>query len=364
MTIKYLIKKEFLQIRRNPFVPKLILVFPIMIMCVIPWVTNLEVKNIRVSVVDNDHSTTSRRLANRIEASDYFIFKGTPSSYNEAMAKMERSETDIVMVIPQQYERDMTNGKTPKILIAANAVNGTKGGMGTSYLANIINDNTHEARHGTTGMAQKLPTLNLYNKHQDYKVFMIPALMAILVVMLCGFLPALNIVSEKENGTIEQINVTPVGKATFIAAKLIPYWVVGMTVMTICFVLAWLLYGIVPAGSIFLLYLLAMLLALTFSGMGLIISNYSDTTQQAMFVMWFVMVCMILLSGLFTPVKSMPEWAVKLTTINPMRYFIDAMRTVFVRGGALGSISGQATALAAFAMATNIWAICSYRKNS
>lgn len=349
---------------RNTFIPKMIVMFPIIIMCVTPWVTNLEIKNIIVSVVDNDHSSISSRLIHRIEASDYFIFAGTERSYEDAMKKIDMCKTDVAVVIPENYERDITNGRLPRILVSANAVNGTKGRMGSAYLANIINDNLKEAVHANTAVnKEKLTTFSLYNKGQDYKVFMIPALMAILIVMFCGFLPALNIVGEKENGTIEQINVTPISKSTFIIAKLIPYWIISMIVMTICFLLSWIVYGITPEGNILLLYMLAMLLALTFSGIGLVISNYSRVMQQAMFVMWFVMVCMILLSGLFTPVSSMPDWAICITTINPMKYFIDGMRTVFIKGGTFGNILPQTTALAVFAAAANTLAIYSYKKN-
>lgn len=364
MTIKYLLEKEFRQIMRNTFIPKMIVMFPIIIMCVTPWVTNLEIKNIIVSVVDNDHSSLSSRLIHRIEASDYFIFAGTERSYEDAMKKIDMCKTDVAVVIPENYERDITNDRLPRILVSANAVNGTKGSMGSAYLANIINDNLKEAVHANTTInKEKLTTFSLYNKGQDYKVFMIPALMAILIVMFCGFLPALNIVGEKENGTIEQINVTPISKSTFIIAKLIPYWIISMIVMTICFLLSWIVYGITPEGNILLLYMLAMLLALTFSGIGLVISNYSRVMQQAMFVMWFVMVCMILLSGLFTPVSSMPDWAICITTINPMKYFIDGMRTVFIKGGTFGNILPQTTALAVFAAAANTLAIYSYKKN-
>lgn len=364
MTIKYLLEKEFRQIMRNTFIPKMIVMFPIIIMCVTPWVTNLEIKNIIVSVVDNDHSSISSRLIHRIEASDYFIFAGTERSYEDAMKKIDMCKTDVAVVIPENYERDITNGRLPRILVSANAVNGTKGSMGSAYLANIINDNLKETVHANTAVnKEKLTTFSLYNKGQDYKVFMIPALMAILIVMFCGFLPALNIVGEKENGTIEQINVTPINKSTFIIAKLIPYWIISMIVMTICFLLSWIVYGITPEGNILLLYMLAMLLALTFSGIGLVISNYSRVMQQAMFVMWFVMVCMILLSGLFTPVSSMPDWAICITTINPMKYFIDGMRTVFIKGGTFGNILPQTTALAVFAAAANTLAIYSYKKN-
>ena len=346
MMIKYLIQKEFLQIRRNSFLPKLIVVFPMMMMCVMPWVMNQEVKNIRVTVVDNDRSTASQQLVHRIEASNYFIFNGLKPTYKVALKEIESSKTDIILEI-----------KEDKILIAANAVNGTKGAIGSAYLSQIV-----ASRQPT--LNSQLLTLNLYNKGQNYKVFMIPALFAILIMLMTGFLPALNIVGEKETGTIEQINVTPVPKWAFILAKLIPYWLIALFLITVCLVLSWAIYGITCQGPILWIYVLAMLLALFFSSFGLIISNYSDTMQQAIFVMWFFVVCMLLLSGLFTPTRSMPSWAYLTTYINPMHYFIDAIRTVFVRGGDFRSIAHQVLALFSIGSVMGFWAVQSYKKNN
>lgn len=371
MVIKYLIQKEFLQIRRNAFLPRLIFVFPIMIMCVMPWVMNMEVKNITVEVVDNDHSTMSSQLVHRIEASDYFLFQGQKGSYAEAMKDVESSKADAIVEIPLHFERDMKQGKNPQILVATNAVNGTKGNMGNAYLSSIISQHVMETGKNASASAslskkaqETVSILYLYNKNLNYKFFMIPSLLAILVMLMCGFLPALNIVGEKESGTIEAINVTPVGKADFILAKLIPYWLIAVVVMTVCLVLAWAVYGITSAGSLGLVYLLAMLLAFIFSGFGLVISNYNDTMQQAVFVMWFFVVCLLLLSGLFTPVRSMPHWAYLTTYVNPMYYFIDAIRTVFVRGGDWECVSHQVFALAVIAVLMNAWAVVSYRKQS
>ena len=358
--IKYLIQKEFLQIRRNGFLPRLILVFPIVIMCVMPWVMNQEVKNVRVDVVDNDHSTHSGQLVHSIEASNYFIFCGQKPTYQAALNDIETSRADIVLVIPQDYSRGMTNGRQPQVLIAANAVNGTKGAIGSAYLQQIV---TAQVAPSAAAIQSKVSTLALYNKHLDYKVFMIPALFAILLMLMTGFLPALNIVGEKEKGTIEQINVTPVSKWAFILAKLIPYWLIALFLITVCLVLSWLIYGITCQGPLVLIYLLAMLLALFFSSLGLIISNYSDTMQQAIFVMWFFVVCMLLLSGLFTPTRSMPRLTYLTTYVNPMHYFIDAIRTVFVRGGGFSSIVHQVFALLGISSLMALWAIQSYKKN-
>lgn len=353
MTLKYLIQKEFLQIRRNPFLPRLIFIFPVMIMCVMPWVMNMEIKNIVVDVVDHDHSVMSAQLVHRIEASNYFVFHGQKHGYQDALADVERSQADVIVEIPQHFERDTRRGEHPQLLVAANAVNGIKGSMGTQYMNSIISGN----------LAKSNSVLYLYNKYLNYKLFMIPSLLAILVMLLCGFLPALNIVGEKETGTIEAINVTPVSKTDFILAKLIPYWLIALVVMTVCLLLAWAVYGITSAGNIGLLYLLAMLLAFVFSGLGLVVSNYNNTMQQAVFVMWFMVVCLMLLSGLFTPVRSMPHWAYLTTYINPMHYFIDAVRTVFVRGGDFACIAHQVLALVVISVLMNVWAVVSYRKN-
>ncbi len=344
--LKYLIQKEFLQIRRNAFLPKLIIMFPIVIMCVMPWVMQMEVKNIVVDVVDIDHTVESQRLVQQIAASNYFIFGGQKATYAEAMKDIEKGRADVIFEI-----------RDGKYLIAANAVNGTKGSMGSAYLSQIVTSNV---KHQTSSITP----LTLYNKGQNYKLFMIPALFAIVMMLMTGFLPTLNIVGEKEAGTIEQINVTPVSKWAFILAKLIPYWLIALFVITVCLLLAWFVYGITPAGPVWLIYILAMLLALFFSSFGLIVSNYSDTMQQAMFVMWFFVVSIMLLSGLFTPTRSMPQWAYLTTYINPMHYFIDAIRTVFIRGGGLHETAHQVLALAGIGTLMGCWAVQSYKKNS
>ena len=324
--LKYLIQKEFLQIRRNSFLPKLIILFPIVIMCIMPWVMQMEVKNVVVDVVDIDHTVESQRLVQQIAASNYFIFGGQKATYAEAMKDIEKGSADVILEI-----------RDGKYLIAANAVNGTKGSMGSAYLSQIVTSRQPIVN-------SQLSILNLYNKGQDYKLFMIPALFAIVMMLMTGFLPTLNIVGEKETGTIEQINVTPVSKWSFILAKLIPYWLIALFVITVCLLLAWLVYGITPAGPVWLVYVLAMLLALFFSSFGLIVSNYSDTMQQAMFVMWF--------------------FVVSITYINPMHYFIDAIRTVFIRGGGLHETVHQVLALTGIGTLMGIWAVQSYKKNS
>lgn len=350
MILKYLIEKEFKQLLRNSFLPRLILMFPIMMMLVMPFAATLEIKDLRISIVDNDRSPSSLRLIHRIEASPYFRLTGTISGFNHGIEAIERGQTDMILEIPRGFEKELQNGRKADALIAVNTVDGNKGGLGSSYLQQILTS------------PPDFSVRYRFNPHLNYKVFMIPALMAMIIVMLCGFLPALNVVSEKENGTIEQINVTPVSRFLFILAKLLPYWVIGFLVLSICLLLAWVIYGIIPEGNILTIYLSTIIFALVMAGLGLVISNYSTTLQQAMFVMWFCMLIFILMSGLFTPVSSMPSWAQYITYINPLRYFIEIMRMVYLKGSSIVDIGSRLSALSFFALTLYAWAIVSYKK--
>lgn len=370
--LKYLLEKEFKQFFRNPFLPRLVIFMPVLMLLILPWAADMTTKNVNLIVVDRDHSPFSGRLVKKATASDYFILSGLAESYSEAMEQIEMGDADIVLEIPQDFERNLVRHGYASVMISANAVNSTKGILASSYLARIAADFAADlsAEAGsavtvsarTAGM-EVIPRIR-YNPTMDYKKFMIPAFIVILITLVCGFLPALNIVSEKEVGTIEQINVTPIRKVTFIVAKLIPYWVVGVVVFSLGLLIAWSVYGIVPAGSLLTIYLGFMIYVVALSGFGIVVSNYSSTMQQAMFLMFFFMIIFILMSGLFTPVSSMPGWAQKITAINPLKYFINIMRSIFSKASGLSNLWTDYLALAIFAVGSNVWAVASYRKSS
>lgn len=362
MVLKFLIEKEFKQMRRNSVIPRLIVLFPCMMMILMPWAANLEIKYNNLAVVDADHSATSRRLVEKVASTDYFNLVANAPDYGRALECVERGEADIILEIPDHFEKGLATGQPVEVQISANAVNGTKGGLGSSYLTTVVND--FVAQETGAPDAARLSVLNLYNPHQDYKLFMVPALLVVLLTLVSGFLPALNIVGEKETGTIEQINVTPLGKSAFILGKLIPYWVVGLVVLTIAMALAALLYGIVPVGSVGLIYFFSGVFILTISGFGLLISNYSGTMQQAMFVMFFFLIVFILMSGLFTPVRSMPQWAQWMAAFNPLTYFIQVMRMLFLKGCGLSDLWPQLGKLLSFMFVFAVAAVWSYRKTN
>ncbi len=368
--LRFLIEKEFKQIIRNSFLPRMIIAFPCMVMLVFPWAANFEIKNINISIIDNDHSTYSQRLVNKITSSGYFRLTDFSENYSGSLKSIESGKTDIILEIQSGFEKDLVKEGTEQVMISANAVNGMKGGLGASYLSAILNDYAGEIRDEwfQSGKDVILPVIKInpyyrFNPHLDYKVFMVPALMVMLLTMICGFLPALNIVAEKEAGTIEQINVTPVSKFTFIMSKLLPYWIIGFLILSICFILAFWVYGLIPVGKLSTLYIFAGIYILVVSGCGLVISNYSATMQQAMFVMMFFIIVFLLMSGLFTPVSSMPEWAQVITIVNPLKYFIQVMRAVYLKGSGVVELLPQLLALCGFAVFFNLWAVVSYRKS-
>ena len=372
--LRYLLEKEFKQILRHRFLPRVILFMPFMMLGVLPFAANQEVKEVRVAVLDNDHSTTSRRLIEKIKGSGYFQLVALPKSYQEALQGVEAGETDIILELPHDLEKAIVQGEGSQVLLAANAVNGTRGILGSTYLSSVLHDYASELRQAGVGSAERgsytaLPTFTLqsqyrFNPHLDYKVFMVPGLMVMLLTMLTGFLPALNIVGEKETGTIEQMNVSPVRPWTLILSKLIPYWTLGLFVLMLAMGLAATLFGLTPAGGVGNILAFTLLYLLVMSGLGICVSNIAGTMQQAMFVMYFFMMLFFLMSGLFTPITSMPQWAQMLTYLNPLRYFVQAMRSIYLKGSELMDLLPQLGALTVYALASCSLALLSYRKRN
>jgi ABC-2 type transport system permease protein len=346
--------------------PKLIFIFPVVILLLLPWAATQELKNVSLAIVDNDNTPFSSALARKITASGYFTLNSVLHSEKKAMTEMEKSNVDIVLMLPPRLEQTLAREGKAKVIILANAVNSMNAMLGSSYLKGIIDDYATEIEIATSLMpvsAVPAPAARfIFNPNLDYKKFMVPALMAILLTMLVGFLPALNIVGEKEAGTIEQMNVTPVNKMKFILAKLIPYWIIGIFVLSVGILLGYLIYGIYPQGSLITIYLYAIVYAIVVSGLGLIISNYSNTVQQAIFLIFFFIMIFIITSGLFTPVKSMPEWAQWISAFNPLKYFMDVMRSIYLKGSEMREMLSQLFAMIGFAIVFNIWAVVSYRK--
>ncbi|MDE6268187.1 MAG: ABC transporter permease [Muribaculaceae bacterium] len=365
--LKALLKKEITLMQRNPLIPKIIIGMPLMVMLILPLVANLDVKDVNVAVVDNDHSSLSRRITADISASPFLTVIDVPLDHSGAIALVEKGDVDVILTVPPHFSRSLAicSGNA-SVDIEVNGVNATKGMLGGQYVSQSVLSTIKGWReeNGVTEPTQPTGILYLYNPTLNFRNYMIPALMVVLLIIICGFLPALNLVSEKETGTIEAMNVTPVPRLLFVLSKLIPFWIVGMIVVTVGMLVGWIVYSLVPAGSIFLIYLAAILFSLVMSGLGVIIANRSASMLQSIFVMFAFIMVFQLMSGLFTPIGSMPGWARTITYAIPPRYFIEIMRAVYLKGAGFADLWFQFLTLVALAVLTLGLSALTYSKRS
>lgn len=370
-TLKFLLQKEFRQIFRDPSIIRIIFIMPVIQLMILPWAADYEIKDVKISIIDHDHSSYSQQLISKITASNYFILSQYSNSYKESLISIEKGNSDLLLEIPAHFERDLVKENEAPVFIAANAINGVKASLGAAYLQNIIRDYNTDVRTKWIQLPRFSPELNIeivtanwYNPLLNYKFFMVPGILVILLTMVGASLSALNIVKEKEIGTIEQINVTPVKKYHFILGKLIPFWVIGLIILSIGLVIARVVYGIVPVGSLFVIYGFAAIYLFALLGLGLLISTFTNNQQQAMLISFFMMMVFILLGGLYTSIESMPAWARAITRLNPVAYFVEVIRMVVLKGSGFADIKYQMLTMFCFAVALNGWAIYSYKKRS
>jgi|SRR5450432_1529674 len=369
----FLLQKEFRQIFRDKTILAMMVGIPIIQLLILPWAMDLNVKNINLSIVDNDHSTYSQQLITKIGSSGYFRIVSADASYKQALEHIEIGSSDLIMELPSGFERNLIREGKQNIGVSVDAINGTKASIGGAYLGSLITDfnvnlqvnqitvpDSTSKPHGFMDITYS----NWYNPHEEYKFFFVPGVLVLLLTMIGGFMTSLNIVREKEVGTIEQINVTPIKKWEFIMGKLIPFWIIGMLVFTIGLAVIWSVYGITPMGSIPLMYLIAGIYMIALLGFGLLISTYCDNQVQAMFIAFFFILIFILMSGLFSSVLSMPKWAKVISSLTPVAHFIKIVRMVILKGSGLNDVLTELGYISAFAVGLNVWAIWNYKKTS
>jgi len=369
-TIWFIIQKEFLQVFRNK--PMLIIIFqlPVIQLLILSYAATFEIRNINVCVVDQDHTEYSRSLVAKIPSSGYFNITRYAGSRDEAIGEIHRGNVDMILEIPPKFEKDLQSEGKAAVHISADAINGLKAGLAMAYLRQMLmNYNTElivdQGYINTAGAPVVEPVSQFwYNPFMDYKAFMVPGILVILVTVIGAFLTSMNITREKEVGTIEQINVTPIKKYQFIIGKMAPFMFIGLFEMVFGLVLADLFFDIPMRGSLVALFTFLFLYLLIVLAMGLLISSYMETQQQAMFIAWFFMIIFILMGGLFTAIESMPEWAQVITWFNPIAWFIKVMRLILLTGSTFADLWRHLLAMTGFAIFFNVLAIRTYRKTS
>lgn len=345
--LRFLIRKEFLQIFRNKAMLPIIFVMPLIQLVILVNVATYDVKNIPVVVQDNDGTRASREIIQRLDASETIDLRGIVTS-SPAFDVLQQGDARMVVVIPNGFEQK------PDLQLLVDAVDGLTANLAVQYAMGTLQV-MGESRTRLEGRYRHNPRL-------DDAQYMIPGILVVLVTMIGGFLSAMNIVRERELGTMEQLNVTPIRKHQFIIAKLMPFWVIALAELTFGLLLGYLLFGVDVKGSLWLIFGAASIYMLAILGLGLFISTLADTQQQAMLVAWFMMVVFILMGGLFTPVTSMPEWAQVVTWFNPVMWFMDLMRRVMLVGAGFTDVWKTIVILTGFAVVLNTAAVVRYRK--
>lgn len=370
-----LLRKEFLQIRRDPVILRMLLVMPMIQLLLLANAATFEVKRARLWVVDQDRSPASLALTERFLATGRFVRAGTSSIANPGDDALMNGSADLVLVVPQGFDRDLTRERRATLQLLLNAENGSTAGVSQGYAQEIIVAYAAERGAALTAMGgggrplRGQPRVEIskrgwFNPTLNYKHFMVPGILVQLVVIVGTLMTALNIVREKEAGTLDQLNVTPIKPAVFLAAKLLPLWLIALFEFMVGMMIARGVFGVPLVGSAPLLLLSAAIFLLGALGVGLWVSTVAETQQQALFVTFALLLVYILMSGLFTPIRGMPDWVRTVAQVNPMLHFVAIVRGVMLRGATFMDILPRLGALTLIGGTMLTLAVSQYHKRA
>lgn len=362
-----LIKKEFFQIFRNPVLWKLVIFLPVAQLLIFPFAADLEIKELKLAVIDHDKSTVSCGIWQALEGTPYFKLAKGIETYEQAELAMKKNKIDVIIEIPPSCEAKIFRKEKPAIGITANAVNSMKAAVGTAYLQQFFAD-YFQSLFNSPAVAAKPEQVQIdvfvsrwFNKKMDYKNIFVPGILAVLISMIGAMLSTLNIVREKELGTIEQVNISPITKSQFFIGKMIPFFVIGMGEFGVGLLIMVFLFGIGIQGSLAALLLFTAIFLIAMLGLGFMVSIFAENQVQSMFVIIFLFIVFILLSGLFTPLDSMPSWARTINLVNPIAHFIVILKSIILKGSTLFDLRYYLTGISIFAVIVNSITVIFYK---
>jgi ABC-2 type transport system permease protein len=378
-----LARVEVLHVARDRATLAQVLVIPILQLLVLSNAATFQIRDTPAYVVDFDRTSTSRGLVSRFRASRHFDIVGQSASLDLADEALLDGRVTLVLAIPPAFETSIVRTGEGSVQLTVNAEKGSAAAIVPSYAAQILAAYSAElgavirlgpGRAGGLAGGGPAPVpgreqlevrlRGWYNPALDYRHYMVPGILVSLVTIIGTLLTAQNIAREKELGTLEQLNVTPMTRGQFIAAKLLPFWALGLFTFALGLLVGWLVFAIPIRGSLLLLFGTAAVYLVVVLGIGLFISTMVDTQQQAMFVTFFVLMIYLLLSGLFTPIESMAPWVQAVSQLNPVRHFVAISRAVLVKGAALEEIARPVIVLAVYAVAMMALAVRQYSKRA
>lgn len=369
-TIAYIIQKELLQIMRDKFMGRAIILMPLLQMLILVYAATFEIKHIDLLIVDRDGSPSSVKLINKFSGSTFFRIQKNSFSDNEIKSHIDKGNADLALIIPAKFESELHNNMNSEVQLLIDAVNGSAGELALAYCRATIMDFSKQialeeyAVFGTTSSKIEVSSGFWYNPYLNYKIYMAPGILVILITAIGWFMTGMNLVKEKESGTIEQLNVSPIKKYQFIAGKLIPFLLIGIFDLAFGLFIAWIMFHIPFEGSLFTLFIFSFVYLVAVLGIGLFISTISNTQQQVLFISFFFVMIFVLMSGLFTPVENMPRWGQIINWFNPLAYFSRVIRMVLLKGSSLWDIRNELLIMLFYGIVTNTLAIWRYRKTS
>lgn len=382
-TLRFLIRKEFLQIRRDHGMLRMLILVPIVQLLILSNAATFEVSSTRMYVVDLDRSSASRGLIQRMVASGRFEANGASASLEQANDALLDRDVSAIIHVAHGFERDLVRSGAAPVQLIFNAEDGAAAGVRAAYATAIIADYSAELDRelrpsiqtiGSRGVTQPagdardaridVRARGWYNPQLDYTDFIVPGLLAVLVTIIATSIGAMNIVREKEIGTLEQLNVTPITKTQFIASKLLPFWIIALAVLGLGLGVGFLVFHVPMRGSLVLIFGAAAIYLLVALGIGLWVSTVVSTQQQAMFLSFALNLIYLLMSGLFTPIQSMPDWAQWIAELSPVKHFIVIMRAVLVKGAGLADVQVPLLMLALYAVVVLGLAVKQYSKTT
>ncbi|MDB4882863.1 MAG: putative transport system, rane protein [Gemmatimonadetes bacterium] len=378
-----LARAEVLHVVRDRATLAQLLVIPLVQLLVLSNATTFAIHETPIWVVDRDASSVSRGLVDRLTSSGLFVLNGSSPNESAANDAMLRGRATVVLTIPSDFARELGRNRTGAVHLDVNAEKGSAAGVVQSYAAQIIGAYARElelASRPRAATVRAIPagdvapargmghvemvTRSWFNPTLDYKHYMVPGILVALITMIGTLITAQNIARERELGTIEQLNVTPITRAEFITAKLLPFWVLGLLDLALGLVVGHLVFGVPMRGSLLLLFASAGVYLIVALSIGLWISTVVETQQQAMFVSFFLLMIYLLMGGLFTPVDSMPRWVQLLSELNPIRHFGSIIRAILLKGAGLTEIAKPLGLLSLYAVVIMTLAVSRYRKRS
>jgi len=336
----WIIRKEFQEMRRDKVIVRAILLTPILQLVVQGYAANLEVRNVPVAVCDQDQSDQSRALLAEIAQQPYFVLAIATQRTEDLIAHLDARRALVALTIPPDFGRKLGR-RTAELQLLVDGSDATSAGLAAAYLSGLLTE------HGVKATRQRLARLRAadprlprvvpdirvwYNPDLRSVYYYVPGVAALILLILTQILTALAIVRERELGTLEQLMVTPIRPWELIVGKMVPFALVGIVDFTLVVLVATLWFRVPLRGSIPFLYGAALLFLLPVLGLGLLVSTTSRTQQQAVLLNFFMTMPAVLLSGFIFPIANMPQWLQYMTYAVPLRYFLQILRGVFLKG--------------------------------